>query len=104
MPIQFAAILLLSSLAFGELPEAPSHLKVRHDPVETYSPDERQIVHNSPSHSRHNWISQHPHIFGVLMIGAGAGIGAGISISQRRGICTKPYDGKPYYGTAPCPK
>lgn len=109
--IAFELLLLLFLAAFfitahaGEFPDSPpSHLSTRHDPIETYSPDERMTVHNSPSHLHKNWISRHPHIFGILMIGAGAGIGAGISISQRRGICTKPYDGHAYYGTAPCPK
>ena len=42
------ALLFLSCLATaGELPDAP-HLKMR-GPIETYGPDERMIVHNSPS-------------------------------------------------------
>lgn len=99
------ACLLLSAFVFGgELPNAP-HLSVRHDPVETYPADERLKVHNSPSTLHRSWIARHPHLFGLIVVGAGAGIGAGISLSQRRGVCMERYaNGYTYVGTNPCPR
>lgn len=101
--MKIAALLLLVSIVnASELPPAP-HLSVRHDPVETYEPDQRLLIHNSPSTLHRSWISRHPHLFGLIVVGAGAGIGAGISLSQRRGICQEIYESQSYYGTAPCP-
>lgn len=88
--------------AAEELPNAPYVVCRR--PVELYSLNERLTVHNSPSSLHHNWIARHPRIFGAIVIGAGAGIGAGISLSQRRGICQGMYENQFYYGTSPCPQ
>lgn len=98
-------ILALVKMSHCETDTQRPHLTTRHDPIETYEPDQRLVVHNSPSHLHRNWISRHPHIFGVIVIGAGVGIGAGIGISQHRGICTESYpNGYTYVGTNPCPK
>jgi len=43
-----AVLTLVASMAMAELPNAP-HIAM-HQPIETYGPDERMIVHNTPSH------------------------------------------------------
>jgi hypothetical protein len=72
-------------------------------PVGTYPPDERLRVHNSPGSLHRSWAARHPRILGAIAIGAAVGVGAGIAISQRRGICQGTYEGASYYGTSPCP-
>lgn len=73
--------------------------------VETYGPDERMMVHNSASRDSHRgWMARHPRVLGAIIVGAGVGVGAGIAISHRRGICTEHYaNGYTYVGTNPCP-
>ena len=103
----WAIIFFLIAKARAEDHPPSPHLKTR--PATIVLPDDpfvgnANFVHNSAPSLHRNWIARHPRIFGALVIGAGAGIGAGISLSQRRGICQGTYEGQPYYGTAPCPR
>lgn len=43
---------------------------------------------------------RHPVAVGLV---GGAAVSLGV-VSLTRRICAKTYDGKPYYGTPPCPK
>lgn len=80
---------------------ASPHLQTRRLASDPFVGDANQ-VHNSLSQHR-SWFARHPHIMGAIAIGAAAGAGAGIALSQRRGICQGVYEGQSYYGTAPCP-
>lgn len=104
--ILWAIIFFLIAKARAEDRQPSPHLKTR--PATIVLPDDpfvgnANLVHNSPPSLHRNWIARHPRIFGVLVIGVGAGIGAGISLSQRRGTCTETYpNGYTYVGTSPC--
>jgi hypothetical protein len=79
-----------------------SHLQVRRTTSDPFIGSDN-VVHNTPSVHR-NWIQRHPRVFGVLVIGAAAGAGAGIARAQHRGLCTEKYaNGYTYVGTNPCP-
>ncbi len=104
-------LLLLAGIAsaseFQTLPETPrlkTRVTVSHvAPGDPFIGDANE-VHNVPNVHR-NWIKRHPRLFGVIVIGAGAGIGAGIARAQYRGVCTERYaNGYTYVGTNPCPK
>lgn len=96
-------LLLIVNAVGGELPDAP-HLKMRpSQPTETYSADERMIVHNTPSNNR----IRSERIFDLSFF-TGIGIYAGSSAFDRyetqNNLFTCAFEGNPDLGLTPSDK
>lgn len=102
---------LVNSQTFPDAPyltattDTRPHLSTRKTTITSDPFDgDANVVHNLPNPPKH-WWTRHPRVLGILIIGAGAGIGAGIAVSHYRGTCTERYpNGYVYVGTNPCPK